>query len=258
MKIGLDAGHCRWGADTGACGCGMKEEEMTRTIANQVSKKLQALGHRVTICNVDRANTLGESLSHRYTTANSNHVDFFVSIHINAGGGTGSEVFTMNARELPQARRTLNNLVNLGFRNRGIKDGSHLAVVRRTNAPSMLVEVCFIDTQKDIDLYKELGADKIANAIVQGITGQNVSRETIKETPKPTNAPSWLNLDGHVGVCTGEGVRVRSTKSTKDTSNVLGHLSKGERISLYRKEGDWIHVYYPPCGGYVYAKYIKY
>ncbi|TFH93987.1 N-acetylmuramoyl-L-alanine amidase, partial [Porphyromonas levii] len=101
MKIGLDAGHCRWGADTGARGCGMKEEEMTRTIANQVSRKLQALGHKVIICNIDKASTLEESLSHRYNTANRNNVDFYVSIHINGGGGKGSEIFTMYARELP-------------------------------------------------------------------------------------------------------------------------------------------------------------
>ena len=133
MKIGLDAGHCRWGADLGARGCGMKEEEMTRTIVNQVSKKLQALGHRIIICNIDKASTVRESLNARSNKANSNNVDLYVSVHINAGGGIGSEVFTMNGRHFPQADRVLTNLVSLGFRNRGIKDGSHLSVIRRTN-----------------------------------------------------------------------------------------------------------------------------
>lgn len=266
MKIGLDAGHCLRGADTGAVGCGMKEQVMTRTIANQVSRKLQALGHKVIICNIDKASSMSESLSHRYTTANNNNVDFYVSIHINAGGGKGSEVFTMYARELPQAKITLDNLVKLGFTRRGIKDamnydgrGHRLAVIRNTHAPAMLVEVCFIDTQSDINLYKNLGADKIADAIVKGIVGETISTPTVsKPQSKTNNNSNWTNLDGKTGICTGEGVRIRSSKSTKDTSNVIGSLNKGDNVNLYRKEGDWIHIYYPKSGGYVYSKYIKY
>ncbi|AWZ48469.1 N-acetylmuramoyl-L-alanine amidase [Clostridiaceae bacterium 14S0207] len=266
MKIGLDAGHCRWGADIGARGCGMKEEEMTRTIANQVSRKLQALGHTVIICNIDKASTLEESLSHRYNTANRNNVDFYVSIHINGGGGKGSEIFTMYARELPQAKRTLDNLVKLGFTRRGIKNamnyngrGGRLSVIRNTHAPAMLVEVCFIDTQSDVNLYKQLGSDKIADAIVKGIVGETISTPKVsKPQPKTNNNSKFINLDGKTGICTGEGVRIRSSKSTKDTSNVIGSLNKGDNVNLYRKEGDWIHIYYPKSGGYVYYKYIKF
>ena len=261
MKIGLDAGHCRWGADLGARGCGMKEEVMTRTIANQVSKKLQSLGHRIIICNIDKASTVRESLNVRSKKANDNNVDFYVSIHINAGGGKGSEVYTMKGKELPQATRTLDNLVSLGFIRRGIKDGSHLSVIRKTNAPAMLVEVCFIDTQSDINLYNKLGAERIADAIVKGIVGETISISSISKSQpqsKVNNNSNWINLDGKVGTCTGDGVRIRSSKSNKDTSNVIGSLNKGDKVNLYRKEGDWIHIYYPRCGGYVYSKYIKF
>ena len=97
-----------------------------------------------------------------------------VSIHANAGGGKGTEVFTYKAKEVTQARAVLNNLVALGFSNRGIKDGSGLAMVKRPKATAMLIEVCFVDTQSDVDLYNSIRVEKIANAIVSGIVGEEV------------------------------------------------------------------------------------
>ena len=35
----------------------------------------------------------------------------------------------------------------------------------------MLIEVCFVDTKSDVDLYHELGKDAIAAAIYEAITG---------------------------------------------------------------------------------------
>ncbi len=41
----------------------------------------------------------------------------------------------------------------------------------------MLIEVCFVDTQADVDLYKSLGAERIAQAICTAITGQEANNE---------------------------------------------------------------------------------
>jgi len=54
-------------------------------------------------------------------------------------------VFTYGGKEVPEARAVLNNIVALGFTNRGIKDGSNLYVVKHPSAVSMLIEVCFVD-----------------------------------------------------------------------------------------------------------------
>jgi len=96
-------------------------------------------------------------------------------------------------------------------------------------------------------------AENMANAIVRGLVDTTVS--TPSQTP--TNNNSWINLDGKTGtICTPSGVNVREKKST--SSRILGTLPNGTKIKLYRKEGDWIHIYYPPHGGYVYGKYIRY
>jgi N-acetylmuramoyl-L-alanine amidase len=57
----------------------------------------------------------------------------------------------------------------LGFRNRGIKDGRNLYVVKNTYAKAILVELFFLDNYTDRKLYLALGADKIATAISEAI-----------------------------------------------------------------------------------------
>ena len=68
-------------------------------------------------------------------------------------------------------------MAELGFINRGIKNGSNLYVIRRSNARSMLIEVCFVDTESDADLYNKVGADRIAEAISDAIVGEKMEEE---------------------------------------------------------------------------------
>ncbi len=172
MKIAIDLGH-GVGTDRGATGI-VAEETIINSIGKLVISKLKELGHTIIETRPDTATCVTDALEQRTNKANFNNVDLFASIHANAGGGIGSEVFTFKGKELEQARAVLNNLVNLGFKNRGIK-GNSLYVTGHTNSPSMLIEICFIDTQSDIDLYNSIGAKNIADAIVKGLVGQTVT-----------------------------------------------------------------------------------
>lgn len=178
MKIAIDLGH-GVGQDRGAVGI-VAEEEIINNVGNSVINKLKVLGHTVIEVRPGSAISVTNSLEQRTNKANVNNVDLYVSIHANAGSGTGAEVYTYKGKELKEARNVLNNLVSLGFRNRGIK-GNSLYVTGHTKANAMLIEICFIDTQADVDLYRSLGTEKIANAIVSGIVG-----EKIKETEEKT------------------------------------------------------------------------
>lgn len=176
MKFGIDCGHTLSGADTGAEGNGRREQDLTREVGHKVIEKLKALGHTVVDCTKDSCSSLGESLSYRVTIANNNNIDMFASIHFNAGGGRGTEVYTYGGKHFNEADNVLNEIVSLGFINRGIKDGSHLYVIRNTKARAMLIECCFIDTD-DMNKYN---AENIANAIIKGLTGQTVVNRPIE------------------------------------------------------------------------------
>ncbi|MEY3222027.1 MAG: hypothetical protein RLZZ203_883, partial [Cyanobacteriota bacterium] len=78
------------------------------------------------------------------------------------------------------AQKVLDEIVKLGFFNRGVKSGSHLYVLRRTNMPGILIEGCFIDSAKDMQLYD---SEAMANAIVAGLTGKVSNTSTPNPTP---------------------------------------------------------------------------
>ena len=168
MKIALDFGHTLRGADTGAEGNGRREQDCTREIGNKLYNKLVNSGYEVKIVSVDSANSVNESLSARVNNANNWGADLYISIHLNSGGGTGTEVFTYKGQENTYARNILNSICSLGYANRGIK-GSNLYVINHTNMPAMLIECCFIDNAHDMGMYS---ATNFAEAIYRGITGQ--------------------------------------------------------------------------------------
>ncbi|PLZ89576.1 N-acetylmuramoyl-L-alanine amidase [Fischerella thermalis] len=169
MKFGIDIGH-NCPPDTGARGIKI-EDNLTLDVGNRVISKLRALGHQVVDCKPDRASTVGESLRKRCATANASEVELFVSIHFNAFNrqANGTEVFAISDTGRKFAKPVLDEIVKLGFFNRGVKNGSHLFVLKNTNMVAILIECCFIDSQKDMNLYNP---EAMANAIVKGLTGK--------------------------------------------------------------------------------------
>lgn len=169
MRFGIDIGH-NCPPDTGARGIKF-EDNLTVDVGNRVIAKLRALGNEVIECKPDKASNVRESLKRRCDRANSAKVDIFVSIHFNAFNqqANGTEVFTVGERGRKIAKPVLDEIVKLGFFNRGVKNGSHLFVVRNINMPGVLVECCFLDSKKDMGLFNP---EAMANAIVKGLTGE--------------------------------------------------------------------------------------
>ncbi|NET00382.1 MAG: cell wall hydrolase [Sphaerospermopsis sp. SIO1G2] len=173
MKFGIDMGH-NAPPDTGARGI-KYEDTLTKDVGNRVISKLRSLGHTAISCTpTSRMRSVRQSLATRCNIANRNRVDVFVSIHFNAfnGRANGSEIFAMSSGGRKAAKPVLDEIIKLGFFNRGVKNGSHLYVIRNTNMPGILVECCFIDSAKDMQIYD---SEKMANAIVKGLTGKVVS-----------------------------------------------------------------------------------
>lgn len=169
LKFGIDMGH-NAPPDTGARGIGF-EDTMTRDVGNRVISKLRNLGHIAINCTPSRAYSVRDSLRRRVSTGNAQRVQYYVSIHFNAfnGRANGAEVFAVSDAARRIAQPVLDNIVSLGFVNRKVKNGSHLYVLRNTNMPAILIECCFLDSQKDMNIYN---AEAMANAIVKGLTGQ--------------------------------------------------------------------------------------
>lgn len=167
MRIVINAGHTKLGVGTGANGY-LNESKETRKIAYEIMKLLADTNHEVIPAVYDKHNN---NLKAAVETANNNDANLFVSIHLNAGGGQGCEVYTWKGQKVTQAVKTCENLNKLGFKNRGVKDGSKLYVIKNTKMPAILIEVCFLDNIKDVELYKQVGYTKVAQAIYDAIKG---------------------------------------------------------------------------------------
>ena len=180
MIINVHAGHNPNGkVASGAAGYLIESVE-DRIVKDKVIELLRKNGHTVYDCTEDNGTSQADVLNKIIAKCNSHNVDIDVSIHFNAGAAdrdtetTGTEVYVygFNAGATEYADRVLKNISNLGFRNRGIKVNQSLAVLRRTKAPAMLVECCFVDDKDDAALYD---ADKMARAIAGGIINADLT-----------------------------------------------------------------------------------
>lgn len=162
MRIVVNAGHTKIGKGIGAYKY-LNESRETRRIAYHLMYLLTQTNHEVIPAVYDvSSNNLKEAV----TLSNNKCADLFISIHLNAGGGEGVECYTWKGQKVKQAVNVCNNIAALGFRNRGVKDGSSLYVIKHTKASAILVECCFVDNKNDMNKYN---AYKIAEAIYHAI-----------------------------------------------------------------------------------------
>ena len=116
------------------------------------------------------------SVSQRAAMSNSWNATRFISIHCNAGGGTGTETFYCNqsasntADDNAFANTIQDDMVYHGQWNdrRCVEDNSylpyHLGVLRTNNAPACLSEIGFVDSGDETKLLSDYWRDKFALA----------------------------------------------------------------------------------------------
>jgi len=164
LKLAIDIGH-NVNFDGGAVGI-KPENLLNYEVGTKLIEKCRASGVLVIDCTPKSASSLNDSLNQRVTAANINNADFFISIHHNASpGGEGIEIYSMKSGE-GVANIILSEIVKLGFKNRGVKNGSKLFVINRTKMPAILIECAFCDSPKDMKNYD---ANKMAEAIFASI-----------------------------------------------------------------------------------------
>lgn len=154
----------------------LDEVNEDRKVKNRVISALQSAGHTVYDCTDDAGKNQGRNLASIVAKCNAHAVDFDVSIHLNAGGGTGVEVWCYDEKTKDIAVAICANIsATLGIPNRGVKYTHNLYVLRKTHSPAILVECCFVDSQNDASHWN---ADKCGDAIASAIVGKTVAGTT--------------------------------------------------------------------------------
>lgn len=267
MIIGIDKGHSLSGAGTGAVGL-MSEVTENRKIGNELISLLRSMGHTVIDCSVDQASSVNTQLSGIVQKANAQKLDLFVSIHLNSGGGHGTETYiysgSYTGKEANKQKAVeINNAIvsSCSFRNRGVKEADFY-VLRGTIAPAVLAEICFVDSAED---KGKLDTSAVARAMAKAITGQEVQAPSVPSVDTSTTTNGFAIGTYGKNVVTSADLNVRSGRGTEHA--IIGSLAKGTVVQVnYILPDDrdgvgnsdlWGSITYKGQTGFIHLGYVS-
>lgn len=168
-SVMLDAGH--GGVNPGAVYEGRQEKDDALRLVLAVGEILQNNGIDV---EYTRTTDVYQTPFEKAQIANEAGVDFFVSLHRNSFpednvvSGVESLVYDLSGVKYEMAKNINQQLETVGFVNLGVHARPNLIVLRRTQMPAVLVEVGFINSDIDNQIF-DANFDAIAQAIADGI-----------------------------------------------------------------------------------------
>ncbi|KJS68207.1 MAG: hypothetical protein JL50_04630 [Peptococcaceae bacterium BICA1-7] len=254
LTIVIDPGH--GGADPGAMGFDLKEKDLNLKICKRIVSEL--LCYQCTV-KLTRKNDSSLSLEARAKLANSLNADFFLSIHINSGGGTGFEsyVYRQPAELTVRYRSAIHSEVVAYLSQHGVMDrgrkSAGFAVLRLTKMPAVLLENLFIDNRRDVHLLTdEPFIAGLSHSIALGIAKalslplkdnpwdpeweiEQLLADKIINTPKtPDSQASW----GETATTLNRLRGVSPPSATWNPEEEISLLLKDNIINTPRQPGD--------------------
>lgn len=218
MKICISIGHGKsksGGYDSGAVGGGYHEYRLAREIGRYTKDALASYNCVATVINYDGNMCLAERINY----ANKNSYDLAIEIHLNAGGGTGSEVYYKkgNTQGKKLAGAISKNIATtFDIRNRGAKTKvsngfDYFGFVREIKYQSLLVETVFIDTKSDREkVVTAEGQKKCGQAIADAVASVYGLKKTSTQN-SPTSTPSTAT-PSKTSIKVGDTVKITGKK----------------------------------------------
>jgi hypothetical protein len=186
MKIVISSGHGQ--LVRGASGY-LDEVDEARKVVEQVAANLMSRGIGVITFHDNTSTSQSENLETIVNFHNAQTRDLDVSVHFNAYETTskpmGTEVLYVTQHELAT---TLSEAICRGgkFVNRGPKKRTDLYFLNNTSKPAVLIEVCFVDSSADANLYRSHFA-AICQAIAQPTQPTDPEIQVNNPAPIPDN-----------------------------------------------------------------------
>ena len=214
MNICISIGHgksAKGGYDSGALGGNYQEFKIAREIGKYIGEVFKGYNCTADVINYDATLYLTDRIAH----ANKHGYDLAIEIHLNASGGTGSEVYykhkSASGKKLAGAI-SKSIAKTFGIRDRGAKvkinpaNGTdYFGFVRSCKCESLLIETVFIDTASDRKhVETAAGQRQCAEAIVKAVA----DFYGIKKKSAPAVKPS----ENKPAVRAGDIVKIKGSK----------------------------------------------
>ena len=272
MNICISIGHgksAKGGYDSGALGGNYQEFKIAREIGKYIGEIFKGYDCTADVINYDATLYLTDRIAH----VNKHGYDLAIEIHLNASGGTGSEVYYKHksATGKKLAGAISKSIANtFGIRDRGAKvkinpaNGTdYFGFVRSCKCESLLIESVFIDTASDRKhVETAAGQRQCAEAIVSAIADfYGIKKKTapaVKPSEdKPTAAtvragdivkikgnkyatgqkiPMWVKLKSHtVKSVNGEKALLKEINSWVYTADLTVLQSSAKTVAVGSK-----------------------
>lgn len=258
MNICISIGHgksAKGGYDSGALGGNYQEFKIGREIGRYIGEIFKDYACTADVINYDATLYLTERIAH----VNKHGYDLAIEIHLNAAGGTGSEVYYKHksATGKKLAGAISKSIANtFGIRDRGAKvkinpaNGTdYFGFVRSCKCESLLIETVFIDTASDRKhVETAAGQKQCAEAIVKAIANfYGIKKKASTSTNKPTtDKPSGGNL---TTVKAGDTVKITGSKYATGQNIPLWVKLKSHTVklisgnrALLKEINSWVYI----------------
>lgn len=215
--ITISGGH--YGKGTGAHGLIDEGEENIR-IVKELTAILRSSGITTNYIEDNVSKSAKQNIPWLIAMHNKTDREIDVSIHFNSAPGThsrgiGTETLVYSDKNKAIAQKITDAIANASsLKNRGVKIRTDLGLLKGTNKPCYLIEVCFVNDSVDVELYR-----KNFDAICQAIAGELA--KAVGKSLTPTIDPSSVE---------GKEARTLDINSPSLNDIVKGILdSKGQR-----------------------------
>jgi N-acetylmuramoyl-L-alanine amidase len=212
QRIVISSGHGLY--VRGAAGI-IDEVDEARLVVERLAEVLTDYGVEVIEFHDDKSKSQNENLWTITDFHNMQDRDLDISVHFNAfeqrSQPVGTEVWYVTQQEL--AKHLSAAMATVGLIDRGAKYTDGLHFLNQTTMPSVLLEVCFVDSSADCDIYQ-------ANfeAIIEALAGELVGDEA-KEVAQQfyvEGRASWFGgPNDTAGVGSSEGLAFIYTTEDK-------------------------------------------
>ncbi|MGG3803184.1 N-acetylmuramoyl-L-alanine amidase [Metabacillus fastidiosus] len=193
------------------------EVNESRRVTNRVAEYLKELSCSVCVFHDDNSRTQRDNINIIVKHHNSQQRELDVSVHFNAASKTdsprGVEVLYVNDKYKALAEKVSKAIADVsGLINRGAKKRTNLGFLNGTNKPAILIEVCFVDSKADVQIYKSK-FDEICGAIVESLSGKKVEKGSVQEVEKFSVSDTTQNA---INKLSEYGIIAKDYKVTKD------------------------------------------